>query len=266
MNFSKKNHELVRQNEKSVKKSQKHGVNLQKNSTMYFQIGLILCLLATYFLMDMKFITSDYTFESPPNDNDVAEVYNLDYKIYKEPVKQVENKVIKKKVVVNRNIDEVPDDFKLTEPLPEVLTENPNTTDVPMDPNAISDIIEEPTDEPVIFKLVEVAPIFPGCEKLSNNDERKACMSAKISKLVQRKFNTNIGDGLGISGEQTIHVQFKIDKTGNVTDIKTNAKYSQLEKEAKRVIGKIPTMTPGMQKDKNVSVMYALPITFQVFN
>ncbi len=266
MNFSKKNNELVRQNEKIVKKSQKYDVNLQKNSMMYFQIGLILCLLATYFLMDMKFLTSDYTFVPQLDDDDVAEVYNLDYKIYKEPVKQVEKKLERKKVVINKNIDEVPDDFVEDEPLPEVLTSEQNTSDNPIDPIGITDVIEEPSDESIIFKLVEIAPVFPGCEKLSNNSERKSCMSEKISKLIQRKFNTNIGDDLGLSGKQTIHVQFRIDKTGDVTDIKTNAKYSQLEKEAKRVIGKIPTMTPGKQKNKNVSVMYTLPIAFQVFN
>ncbi len=264
MNFSKKNHELVRQNEKNVKKSQKHDVNLQKNSTLYFQIGLILCLLATYFLMDMKFLTSDYTFDPPPLDIDVAEVYNLDYKIYEERVKQVEKKVERKKVILNDNVLEVPDDFKEVEPLPEVLTEN--TTNSPMNPDGVIDVIDPPIDDVVIFKLVEVAPIFPGCEKLSTNDERKACMSEKISRLVQRKFNTNIGEELGLSGEHTIHVQFKIDKTGNVADIQTSAKQSQLDREAKRVIGKIPTMEPGKQKDENVSVMYTLPITFRVFN
>ena len=38
-----------------VKKPQKHDANLQKNSTLYFQIGLILCLLGTYSLFEMQF-------------------------------------------------------------------------------------------------------------------------------------------------------------------------------------------------------------------
>jgi len=53
MNFSKKNHELVGQNEQNVTKSQKHDLNLQKTSTLYFQVGLILTLLATYGLFEM---------------------------------------------------------------------------------------------------------------------------------------------------------------------------------------------------------------------
>ena len=45
------------QSNKNIVKSQKHDVNLQKNSTLYFQVGLILCLLATYGLFEMKFET-----------------------------------------------------------------------------------------------------------------------------------------------------------------------------------------------------------------
>ena len=267
MNFLKKNHELVRQNEKNVKKSQKHDVNLQKNSTLYFQVGLILCLLATYFLMDMEFLTTDYSFKLPPDDNDVAEVFIMkDYILYEKKAKVIKPKTGRKEAVLKDKVKEVPDDYVEDEPLPEVLTPEQMFSKKLMDLNGVPDVIEPPIDDIVIFKLVEVAPIFPGCEKLSTNGERKSCMSEKISKLIQRKFNTNIGEDLGLSGKQIIHVQFKIDKTGNVTDIKTNAKYSQLEKEAKRVIGKIPTMTPGKQKNKNVSVMYTLPIAFQVFN
>ncbi len=54
--------------------------------------------------------------------------------------------------------------------------------------------LEHNGNQTIILDLVEQVPIFPGCEKLSTNGERKACMSEKISKLVQRKFNTNIGD------------------------------------------------------------------------
>ena len=61
-----------------------------------------------------------------------------------------------------------------------------------------------------------------------------------------------------------IDVQFKIDQTGKVVDIKTRAPHPALEKEAKRVINKIPEMKPGMQQDKPVGVLYNLPIKFNV--
>ena len=265
MNFSKKTHELVRQNEKNVKTSQRHDVNLQKNSTIYFQIGLILCLLVTYFLMDMKFLTSEFDIPNRGDDIEIAEVFSNEIEIYKAPVKKAKPRVERRRTVITNEINIVKNDFVIKTPTKEIITQEQNATSVKVDHTASVKPPKE-TNQTIILDLVEQVPIFPGCEKLSTNGERKACMSEKISKLVQRKFNTNIGDDLGLSGKQIIHVQFKIDKTGNVADIKTNAKYSQLEEEAKRVITKIPTMVPGKQKDKNVSVMYTLPITFQVFN
>lgn len=89
-------------------------------------------------------------------------------------------------------------------------------------------------------------------------------MSEKISKLIRKKFNPDLADGLGLSGKQKIDVQFKIDKTGKVTDIKTRAPHARLEKEAERVINKIPQMTPGRQSNKNVGVICSLPIIFKV--
>ena len=39
-------------------------------------------------------------------------------------------------------------------------------------------------------------------------------MSQKITKFVQRKFNTDLAGDLGLSGRQRISVIFKIDKNG----------------------------------------------------
>jgi protein TonB len=91
-------------------------------------------------------------------------------------------------------------------------------------------------------------------------------MSEKITKLVQTKFDVELASELGLSGKQTIQTQFKIDKTGRVIDIKTRGTHPELEKEAQRVINNIPEMIPGKQRDKNVGVIYSLPIVFQVQN
>lgn len=89
-------------------------------------------------------------------------------------------------------------------------------------------------------------------------------MSNKIGKLISKKFNTEIGGEHSISGKQIIQTQFTIDKNGEVTNIKVRGPHPILEKEAERVIGKIPKMKPGMQQDKPVGVIYTLPITFFV--
>ena len=40
----------------------------------------------------------------------------------------------------------------------------------------------------VPFTMIENAPIYPGCDKSSNEKKRK-CMSEKIAKFVAKEFN-----------------------------------------------------------------------------
>jgi protein TonB len=121
--------------------------------------------------------------------------------------------------------------------------------------------IEEDIEVP--FAVIENVPIFPGCDK-GNNAERRKCMSQKITKFVQRKFNTDLAGDLGLSGRQRINVIFKIDKNGDVVGVRARAPHPRLEKEAARVINLLPKMKPGKQRGKAVIVPYSLPIIFQV--
>jgi len=126
------------------------------------------------------------------------------------------------------------------------------------------EIEEVEEDVEVPFAVIENVPVFPGCEKKKNNADRRSCMSEKITRFVQRKFNTDLAGDLGLSGRQRINVIFKIDKTGNVVGVRARAPHPRLEKEAQRVINMLPKMKPGKQRGKAVIVPYSLPIIFQV--
>ena len=125
------------------------------------------------------------------------------------------------------------------------------------------DIEDLEEDVEVPFAVIENVPVFPGCER-GNNAKKRKCMSEKIAKFVQRKFNTELAGDLGLSGRQRISVIFKIDKFGNVTGVRARAPHPRLEKEAQRVINLLPKMQPGKQRGKAVIVPYSLPIIFQV--
>ena len=88
-------------------------------------------------------------------------------------------------------------------------------------------------------------------------------MSQNISALVAKNFNIKKASKGLEAGKHRVFVSFKIDNTG-ITTIKTRAPSPALEKEAARVIKKLPKMTPGQQKGKNVGVLYSLPITFEI--
>ncbi|MFV0566358.1 MAG: energy transducer TonB [Flavobacteriaceae bacterium] len=155
--------------------------------------------------------------------------------------------------------NDTPDIFREEDPFKETTPK----TDLSPDNVVVKPDIDE-GNETVPFLSVEAVPIYPGCEGKKTNDDRRKCMSEKITKLVQKKFDTNLGSELGLKGKQVIYTQFKIDATGHVKDIQVRAPHPYLEKEAQRVINFIPEMKPGKQREKNVSVMYALPIIFSV--
>jgi antitoxin component YwqK of YwqJK toxin-antitoxin module len=111
---------------------------------------------------------------------------------------------------------------------------------------------------------IEKVPVYPGCEGLLTNQEKKQCMSDKISGFVAEKFDTSIAGFLGLTGRQRINVIFKIDKEGRVIDVRSRAPFKELEAEAVRVISALPKMKPGMQFGKAVTVPYSLPIIFNV--
>jgi protein TonB len=129
--------------------------------------------------------------------------------------------------------------------------------------------IEEAVEEEIAdvpFAVIENVPIYPGCENEKGNAAKKKCMSEKVQKFVQRKFNTELAGDLGLEGRQRIAVQFKIDKNGKVVNVRARAPHPRLEQEAVEVVSSLPDMTPGKQRGKAVGVLYSLPILFQVEN
>ena len=261
MNFLKKDHDIVRQNDKIMKASQKHDANLQKNSTLYFQIGLILALLVVHGLFEMSFESKPIEVAIlEPNEDDF--MFNKRIKVFEALAPKAAPK--KRKPVIFNNPIVKKDDLPIIE-TKGLISEPPTSSDPPLNPSDINPVVEIPNDdEPVNIKAVEQVPIYPGCERATTNEERRSCMQQKLDKLINKRFNKELASDLGLSGRQNIYVQFKIDKSGFVTDVKTRALNSRLEREAQRVIKKVPQMIPGKQKDKHVAVMYQLPIILQV--
>lgn len=114
------------------------------------------------------------------------------------------------------------------------------------------------------FEVVDEIPVYPGCENLNSRKERKACISTSINDFVNRNFNTGLGKELGLTGISRIYVQFKISPKGVVTDVRSRAPHPALGEEGERVVGLLPNMEPAKHNGKKVTVLYALPITFNV--
>ena len=246
MKNSKKDFGIAGQSTAKAKKSQKHDANLQKNSTLYFQIGLILCLLGTYALFEMQFQEKTFvvdTFET----NELAIIDVVPDFIEEVVPEEKPEPIIERTSELTETFIEVDNKHKDIET--KIIT--PEKKIPEFKPAAkvgeIPDIDDDVSKTPISvdFIKVEKVPVYPGCEKYNTNDKRKKCMSKKISKLINKKFNTGLGSEYGLSGRQKITTQFTIDKNGMVTDLKIRGPHKGLEKEAKRVITKIPKMEPG---------------------
>ncbi len=124
------------------------------------------------------------------------------------------------------------------------------------------DEAKEQSDVDIPFSVIEKVPTYPGCS--GDNEAMKLCMSQNIANFVNANFNIKLGEVLNLSGRQRIAVQFKIDKSGNIIDVKARAPKPELEAEAIRVVQKLPQMQPGEQKGQKVGVLYSLPIVFDV--
>lgn len=245
-------------------KPHKHDANLRKNSGLYFQVGLILGLILVYGLFEMKFEERNYDLGSVNYVDPDIEVVPDNF-ILEKNVVQEQKKVNKDPIVLTK--DPIIEDDDFVEALPtELLTESPTLS---VDPAKIDDIVVFKKDDDAIdLKVfstigVEKVPVYPGCESEKNNEGRLKCMSDKLSQLIQRKFDKDLASELGLYGVQKIDVVFKISKEGTVTEIQTRAPRLELEREAKRVVEQIPQMIPGKQRERPVTVQYALPIVFK---
>ncbi|MFI0430281.1 M56 family metallopeptidase [Mariniflexile sp. HMF6888] len=135
------------------------------------------------------------------------------------------------------------------------------TTDGAFDDPFFADELESVE---IPFGVIDQVPVFPSCDSLETNEERKACMAKGIMDHVSKNFNTNIAIENNLVGQQRINVIFKIDKEGNIVDVRSRAPHPTLKAEAIRVVKMLPKMIPGEHKGKKVIVPYSLPIIFQV--
>ena len=231
--------------------------DLRKRSVLFFQLGLAAVLLLTYVTIEWK------TYDDTGIDIGQLELDDLDEEDI--PITELNTPPPPPPPPpppAPEMIEVVEDEEEIEETIIESTETDAEEEIVEVEEVEVVEEEEEIADVP--FAVIENVPIFPGCESMKNNNDRKNCMSEKVSKLVNKKFNTELGSDLGLSGINRIFVSFKIDKKGNIVNIQSRAPHPRLATEAERVIKLLPKMTPGKQRGKPVGVLYSLPITFKV--
>ena len=233
------------------KKNEK--VDLSKNSSLYFVIGLSLILLISWQAIEWKtYDKSLYGYEALNVEDEDDEEIPITEQIKTPPPPQPPPPQAPEVIEVVEDEEEVE----------ETVIESTETNEDEIIEVEEVEIEEEFDDVDVPFAVIEDVPIFPGCEKVSKS-ERRNCFQQQMNKHIRKNFRyPEIAQEMGIQGR--VYVNFIISKDGSITNIRMRGPDKNLEKEAQRIISRLPTMTPGKQRGRAVRVPFSIPITFRL--
>ena len=225
-------------------------VDLNKNSSLYFVIGLSLVLLITWRVIEWKTYKNVYDYEALIIDDDDDEDVPITEQLKTPPPPPPPPPPAPEIIEVIEDEEEIEETvIESTETDEEEIIE-------------VVEVIEEYEDIDVPFAVIEDVPIFPGCERV-NKSERRNCFQEQMNKHIKRNFRyPEIAQEMGIQGR--VYVNFIISKNGSMTNIRMRGPDKNLEKEAERIIAKLPRMTPGKQRGRPVRVPFSIPITFRL--
>lgn len=234
-------------------------VDLNRNSSLYFAIGLCLMLFATNGLLNFKTydkqdIALDLLQMGELEEEEIIPIIDI-----KTPPPPPPPPAAPEVITVVEDIVEVE----------ETIIESTETSmDEAIEERVIDvdevNVLEEEEDVSVPFAIVEKVPIWPGC-KGNTNSVLKKCFQENMIKHVKKNFKYP-EQALELNIRGKVFVLFIIDSNGRVAAIQTRGPDKILEKEASRIIALLPKMEPGKQRGRSVNVPYSLPINFILEN
>jgi protein TonB len=226
------------------KKSEK--VDLTKNSSLYFVIGLAVVLFISWQAIEWKTYKRTYDYEALNVDDDDDEEIPITEQIKVPPPPPPPPPPAPEIIEIVEDEEEVEETvIESTETNEEEIVE-------------IVEVEEEELDIDVPFAVIEDVPIFPGCERVKKS-ERRDCFQEKMNKHIRKNFRyPEIAQEMGIQGR--VYVNFIIAKDGKITNIRMRGPDKNLENEAQRIISRLPSMIPGKQRGRPVRVPFSIYI------
>ena len=231
-------------------------VDLNRDSGLYFVIGLTIVLFLTWRALEHK---------TYPKDNVLVELMNVTDDLKEEvPITEaVKAPPPPPPPSAPEIIEIVEDEAEIEETVIESTEINQET--VVDNVIAVEDVEVEEVEEEISvpFAIIENVPIYPGCESARGNNERKACFQKKIQEHIIKEFKyPKFAAEMGVQGR--VFVLFVIDSKGRIVNVRTRGPDRELEKEGARIVASLPKMTPGMQRGRAVRVPYSIPINFKL--
>lgn len=224
--------------------------DIGRNSGLYFVIGLALTMALVYGALEWK------TYDEV-NDYDIS--MNVDDDLDEEVpmTEQIKTPPPPPPPAAPEIIEVVEDEEEVEETVIESTETSQEEEIIEVEDVEVEEEIE---DVDVPFAVIEDVPVFPGCE---NESDKRACFQKMMQKHIGKNFRyPEIAQEMGIQGR--VSVMFTIQKDGSIGNVRMRGPDKNLEKEAARIISKLPKMTPGKQRGRPVRVPFSIPITFKL--
>lgn len=231
--------------------------DLSNRSGLFFAIGLFVAMSISLFAINLKTSIGDGPSAGEMQVDDTLEEEVEEVQLDNTPppppppppaveipdvIEVVDNKV------------EIKETFATNEVTKEDVVEAPKIVET----NDAEDIPEE-----IPFAVIEDKPMFDACKGLPKGKAQDDCFKKNLDDHVKKNFRyPEMAQEMGIQGRVT--VMFKIQKDGTIAITGVRGPDKSLEAEARRIIEKLPPMSPGKQRGKPVAVTYAYPIFFKL--
>ncbi len=219
--------------------------NLEKNKSVGFLMGLVVALAVIFvgFELGEKEIevATDSGFAMIEEEEEI-EITRLD----EPPPPPPEPEVIETPEVINIVEDNVEvEEVEILASDDDASTAQTETYVEPVEEE------EEEVDENYVFVTVEKMPEFPGGT------------SALLQWIAKNMNYPTIAAENGIQGR--VSCTFVVNADGSVSDVEVLRPVDpNLDKEAIRVLSKLPKFIPGEQRGKPVRVKYSVPVRFRL--
>lgn len=258
----------LRQNVSTTSPRKRSEVNVLKSTNAFWRVGLI-CAVAFSILafswttFEPQFDFSNYTLDLEEEIENVPITTSLPKPPPPPPpppvIEAVEEEIEEPPIFTDQSVtDELKNEAPKAEPTkPKPIVNKP----LPPKPEVKEDIEE-------ILLFVEEMPMFPGCDDLSNYDERKSCSDKKMLEFIYKNVKyPSLARDNGVEG--TVVISFVIEKDGSISNIKTLRDVGAgCSEAAKSVIEKMQNLpqkwTAGRQGNQKVRVQFNLPIKFKL--
>ena len=217
--------------------------DLRNYSSLLFAFGLCIVLLVSWRAIEAKTYENKYGYESLNVDDDDDEEIPITEQLKIPPPAPEIIEIVEDEEEIEETI------IESTETDQEEIVEE-------------VEVMEEEMDMDIPFAIIEDVPLFPGCERVAKS-KRRDCFQEKMNIHIRKNFRyPEIAQEMGIQGR--VFVMFTIGSDGSIINIRTRGPDKNLEKEAQRIINKLPQMTPGRQRGRAVRVPFSIPIQFKL--